>query len=192
MIPPGNAEVNKKDKNRSKHLSERKPDDGYSTPLSVTDLDLHRERSRNTVNAFLELDEVDHQLGEVPGWKAAFGARYDSKLIAVCVLGRPVSRHIDSDSVISISRFASHPLRPPNTGSWLIAQARQWAYLEGYQTIIAYAGVAGNFGTIYEASGFHLSKEEKAKGDGWTTRENRESVSDFVRRKWKYDLVDGK
>jgi GNAT superfamily N-acetyltransferase len=157
-------------------------------PRSVTELNVSRERSRTEVNEFLEKDVVDHQLGSVPGWKAAFGARYDGQLVAVCVLGRPVARHIDAETVISISRFAALPTRPDNTGSWLIARAREWARLEGYQKLIAYAGVAGNYGTIYEASGFELCKKDKAQGDGWDSREGRQTVSDFIRRKWMYNL----
>lgn len=158
------------------------------TPDAVGDLTLCRERNRTEINEFMESEVVDHQLGSVPGWKAAFGARYNGKLVAVCILSRPVAREIDADQTISISRFAALPTRPPNTGSWLIARAREWARLEGYENLIAYAGVAGNYGTIYEATGFELIKEEEARGDGWNTRENRRTVSDFIRRKWKYDL----
>lgn len=158
------------------------------SPSSVSELSLCRERSRKEVNKFLESEIVDHQLGSVPGWKAAFGARYNGKLVAVCVLSRPVAREIDATKTISISRFAALPTRPKNTGSWLIARARTWARLEGYDSLIAYAGVAGNYGTIYEAAGFELIKQERAKGDGWDTREGRRTVTDFTRRKWKYEF----
>lgn len=158
------------------------------TPDSVNDLTLCRERNRTEINEFLDSELVDHQLGSVPGWKAAFGARYNGKLVAICILSRPVAREIDADKTISISRFAALPTRPQNTGSWLIAGAREWARLEGYENLIAYAGVAGNYGTIYEAAGFELIKEEEARGDGWKTRENRRIVSAFIRRKWKYEL----
>ena len=159
-----------------------------SEPSSVAHLKLHRERSRNEVNEFLESKSVDHHLGSVPGWKAAFGARFDDELIAICILGRPVARQIDADQVVSITRFAARPSRPANTGSWLIARARHWARLEGYHKIIAYAGVAGNYGTIYEAAGFELKDEVVSQGDGWNTRENRRIVSDFTRRKWEYSF----
>lgn len=159
---------------------------GVPRPDSVDDLEVCRERSRSEINDFLESEQVGHQLGGVPGWKAAFGARYNGTLIAVCVLGRPVARMIDAEKVISISRFAAVPSRPDNTGSWLIARARRWAGLEGYEKIIAYAGVAGNYGTIYEAAGFTLVKTDEARGDNWNTRENRRTVSDFTRRKWEY------
>ena len=155
------------------------------TPTSVDDLRLTRERSRSEVNDFLDAEVVGHELGSIPGWKAAFGARFDDELVAVCVLGRPVARQIDADEVISISRFAALPTRPANTGSWLIARAREWARLEGYRKMIAYAGVAGNYGTIYEASGFELAKEDKARGNSWNSRENRRTVPDFTRRKWQ-------
>jgi len=157
-------------------------------PRSVSNLRVTRERSRNEINRFLESDDVNHKLGGVPGWKAAFGARYDSKLIAICILGRPISRMVDSNAEISITRFAARPGRPANTGSWLIAHARRWAFLEGYERVSAHAGVAGNEGTMYAASGFELIREEPVKGDGWQSREGRQAVDDFTRRKWVYEL----
>lgn len=158
------------------------------SPKSVSDLQLHRERSRNEINSFLESDGVNHKLGGVPGWKAAFGARYQNELIAVCVLSRPVSRHVDDGSTISISRLACKPNRPANTGSWLIARSRDWAYLEGYERMIAYAGVAGNEGVVYSASGFELDSVDEADGDGWQCREDRDSWDDYTRRKWTYSM----
>ena len=165
-------------------------EESVNTSYSVSDLRLSRERSRNEVNAFLESNPVGHKLGGVPGWKAAFGARYQSELIAICILGRPVSRMVDADEEISITRFGTRPERPANTGSWLIARARDWAFLEGYQRISAHAGVAGNRGTVYSAAGFKLVREEKAQGDSWQSREGRSSVDDFIRRKWIYQLRD--
>lgn len=162
----------------------------YPFPDSVSELRLTRERSRTEINNFLESDEVNHKLGGIPGWKAAFGARYESELIAVCVLGRPVARMVDEDEEISITRYGARPERPSNTGSWLIARARKWAFLEGYQRISAHAGVAGNAGTIYAAAGFELVREEKAQGDSWQSREGRSEVDDFIRRKWIYRLHD--
>jgi len=159
---------------------------GLPAPESIEEMNLTRERSRADINNFLDSAAVGHELGSIPGWKAAFGARFNGELVAVCVLGRPVARHINAEKVISITRFAALPTRPANTGSWLIARAREWAYLEGYQKVIAYAGVAGNYGTIYEAAGFELVKKDEARGDSWNSRENRKTVSDFTRRKWEY------
>lgn len=155
---------------------------------AVSDLELTRERSRNEVNQFLESERVDHNRGGVPGWKAAFGARHHEELIAVCVLSRPVARELDDGETISISRLAAVPERPANTGSWLIARARRWAELEGFSRMIAYAGVAGNKGTVYAAAGFELDKVDEADGDGWQYREGRDSWEDYTRRRWIYDF----
>jgi GNAT superfamily N-acetyltransferase len=149
---------------------------------------LCRERSRTAVNDFLESDQINHKLGGVPGWKAAFGGRYDGDLVAVCVLSRPVARALDDGDTISISRYASRPDRPANTGSWLIARARRWARLEGYETMIAYSGVAENYGTVYEAAGFDVARVSQASGDSWTSREGRSEWDDYTRRRWEYDL----
>ncbi len=158
------------------------------TTLSIRDLKLHRERSRNEVNQFLESDDINHNRGGVPGWKAAFGARYENELIAVCVLSRPVARKLDDGDTISISRLAARPTRPANTGSWLIARARRWAELEGFERIIAYAGVAGNYGTVYEAAGFVIEDTVEADGTGWQSRSNRDSWENYTRHRWVYEF----
>lgn len=158
----------------------------FSAPKSVRELTLTRERSRTEINGFLDSIKADHLLGPTQGWKAAFGARYNGALIAVCVLSRPVSRFEDNGETISISRLASIPKRPDNTGSWLIARARKWAFLEGYKKVIAYSGVDGNPGTVYKAAGFELVSKDTAIGSGWTNRENRKEWEDYTRIKWRY------
>ena len=155
------------------------------TASSVDDLTLTRERTKQPVDEFLE---QRHPLKKVPGWKACFSARYRDSIVAVVVLGRPVSRMADDGTEISITRFCRREDRPENTGSWLIARARKWAYLEGYETISAHSGVAGNYGTVYEAAGFECTKVDVAEGKGWQTREDRKDWDDYERRKWIYNL----
>lgn len=158
------------------------------SPSSLDDLELTRERTKQPVNEFLE---QRHPLGGVPGWKAAFGARYRDFLVAVVVLGRPVARAADDGTELSITRFCRRDDRPANTGSWLIARAREWADLEGYDSITAHAGVAGNYGTVYEAAGFEVSDVTMADGRGWLTQgEDRETWDDYERRKWEYRLEE--
>lgn len=154
--------------------------------MRLDDLTLTREKSRKEVNDFLELDEVGHDLGSIQGWKAVFGTRYDNELIAVVVLGRPLARWYDADKRVNITRLAAKPKRPDNTASWLIARARNWAYYEGYEVIAAHAGVAGNHGTVYEASGFELVKEKEESTNTWKSREGRDDYGNYVRRRWEY------
>lgn len=153
------------------------------TPPSVDDLQFTREREQKPVNQFLE---QRHPLGPVPGWKACFGARYADYLVAVVVVGRPVARLADDGTELSITRYCRRDDRPANTGSWLIAKAKDWTYLEGYEALSAHAGVAGNYGTVYEAAGFDCEKAELADGTGWTNRDGRDSWDDYERRKWVY------
>lgn len=156
------------------------------TPPNLDALSLTRERERQPVNEFLE---QRHPLGSVPGWKACFGARYRDSLVAVLVVGRPVSRVADDGTELSITRYCRREDRPANTGSWLIGQAREWARLEGFDTLTAHAGVAGNYGTVYEAAGFEVSDITAADGTGWLTQgEDRETWEDYERRKWAYEL----
>lgn len=168
--------------------SEKDPDGltHQPSPSSVDDLVLTRERERQPVNAFLE---QRHPLGSVPGWKACFGARYRDSIVAVVVVGRPVARTADDGTELSITRFCRRNDRPANTGSWLIARARKWAKLEGFDTVSAHAGVAGNYGTVYEACGFDVADVRMADGSGWLTQgEDRETWEDYERRKWVCDL----
>lgn len=156
------------------------------TPGSVEDLTLVRERTKRPVNEFLE---QRHPLGSVPGWKACFSGRYRDSIVALVVVGRPVSREADDGTELSITRYCRREDRPANTGSWLIARAREWARLEGYDCLSAHAGVAGNYGTVYEAAGFECVDVTVADGSGWLTQgDDRETCDDYERRKWEYEL----
>lgn len=156
------------------------------TPASVDDLELVRERKRAPVNEFLE---QRHPLGRVPGWKACFSARFRDSIVAVVVIGRPVARQADDGTELNVTRFCRREDRPANTGSWLIARARDWARLEGYDTLTAHSGVAGNYGTVYEAAGFECVDTVMADGKGWLSQgEDRKTWEDYERRKWEYEL----
>jgi len=159
------------------------------TPSSVNHLTLSRERKKKPVNLFI--DEF-HELGPLHLWKACFAARYRGNLVAVVILKRPASPQVDDGHTLSISRFATRPDRPANTGSWLISKARDWAALEGYDELIAYAGVAGNRGVVYSAAGFECENDDNPAvggGDGWTNRENRKVLPEYEKRKWTYNLT---
>jgi hypothetical protein len=96
---------------------------------------------------------------------------------------------LDDGTAIELTRFGVRDDRPMNTGSWLIARAREWAALEGYETLIAYAGVAGNYGTVYEAAGFECDDVSQSDGDGWTSHsDDRQTWADYERRRWVYEL----
>jgi hypothetical protein len=156
------------------------------TPTSVTTLQLSREKSRTQINRFLERV---HPRDGVAGWKSCFGARHKGYLVACVVLGRPSARHADDGTRIEITRVGIRNDRPDNAVSWLIARARRWAALEGYDEVITYAGVAGNEGTAYQAAGFDCIDTSMADGSGWLSQgDDRETWDDYERRKYAYEL----
>lgn len=156
------------------------------TPPSVGKCELVRERERQPVNEFLR---QRHPLGDVPGWKACFSGRYRDSIVGLVVAGRPVARAADDGTELSITRYCRRDDRPANFGSWLIARVREWARLEGYETLSAHAGVAGNRGTVYEAAGFELAETRMADGSGWLSQgDDRETWDDYERRKWVSEL----
>jgi len=156
------------------------------SPSSVEHVEVVRERKKQPVNEFLE---QRHPLGGVPGWKACFSGRYKDSIVGLIVVGRPTARMADDGTELSITRFCRREDRPVNFGSWLIARVRKWAGLEGYETLSAHAGVAGNHGTVYEAAGFEVTDVTMADGSGWLSQgEDRETWDDYERRKWVYDL----
>jgi len=158
------------------------------TPPSTDSLTVTRERSRAAVNEFLTRH---HPLGRTQFWHACFGARYRGALVACVVLERPSARMLDDGSVVELTRLGLREDRPQNTGSWLIARARQWAELEGFDRLIAYAGVAGNRGTVYEAAGFECDDVAQADGSGWTTHSgDRRTWDDYERRRWVCELSE--
>lgn len=153
---------------------------------SVDALELVRERTKQPVNEFLE---QRHPLGGVPGWKACFSGRYQDSIVGLVVVGRPTARMADDGTELSITRFCRRDDRPANFGSWLIARARTWAELEGFDSITAHAGVAGNPGTVYEAAGFDIEEVRMADGSGWLRHGgDRETWDDYERRKWVCEL----
>lgn len=154
------------------------------SPSSVNHVELHRERDRQVVNQFLTRL---HPLGPVPGWKACFSGRYQDNIVGCVVVGRPVARHDDDGTEVSITRYCRRDDRPANFGSWLIARARDWCELEGYDTMSAHTGVAGNYGTVYKACGFTEAMiNEQADATTWDSREDRDTYGQYDRRKWVY------
>jgi hypothetical protein len=95
---------------------------------------------------------------------------------------------LDDGSVVEITRFGIRDDRPANTGSWLISRARKWCELEGFDRLIAYAGVSGNKGITYQASGFECRDKSIADGSGWTNRTDRDEWEDYERRRYEYSL----
>jgi len=170
-------------------LTDDRPAPNWTPPSSLKQFEFARLRDKAEVRRFLEHPLVDHPRGHQAIWKAAFGARYRGDLVAVAVLGipNPPSRY-DGQTIV-IDRYAAHPNRPPNTGTWLLSRVREWAELEGYCWLAAKAGIGGNEGTVYRALGMEqLGSTEIADGSGYGNRPNRETWDDWEKRSFAQPL----
>lgn len=164
---------------------------------STKALTLSAERgsgSKYRINGFLKHPEISYK-GDVVGngFKIALTAQYNGNDVAMAVLGKPTARlGWDDANVIQLLKFAAHPDRPQNTGSWLLSKAYKWAELECYDTFLTYAGEMNeNTGVMYSAANFDcIDVEANHDGDGWTNRENREGRGTYTKRTWIRSLCD--
>lgn len=200
-------------RHRGVGVVEAEPADPYGplqaqvSPRKASDLKFEQisgTGSRKTVNAFLDHPAlVSHGLGDVTFWTAAFVARspVDDSIVGAVVLHRPAARALDDGSRIEVRRLATRADRPMNTASWMLARAARWAGRNGYETIQAYAGFAGNRGVCYDAAGFDCVKEDQVPydRDDWNSADGRDGrvhvradggqqAEAWTRRRWERAL----
>lgn len=142
--------------------------------------------SRKTVNAVLEA--VDHRLGAVQKWKAAFVARdATGRIQSVCVTH--FYHPSQNGEELCITRLANRPDAPENTSSWILAKVREWAREQDYARLATYSGVDHNAGACYEAAGFEPADETRERdGAAWTCDDDQDT---WTRQKWTVTLREG-
>jgi len=153
-------------------------------------LELRAERgcgARERVNGFLKHPTVQYQHDPVTKpFRIAFTAVYEGRDVAMAVLGRPSGRHNADGQTLELYRFAAHPNRPANTGSWLLSRCCRWATLEGYDRLLTYAGVQNdNEGTMYRAAGFTHIDTTTADLREWQSRSGRVGGGTYRRRRYR-------
>ncbi|AUV84343.1 hypothetical protein C2R22_22605 (plasmid) [Salinigranum rubrum] len=153
-------------------------------------LELRAERGRGArerVNGFLKHPTVQYQHDPVTKpFRVALTAVYEGRDVAMAVLGRPSGRHNADGQTLELYRFAAHPDRPANTGSWLLSRCCRWATLEGYDRLLTYAGVQNdNEGTMYRAAGFTHLNTTTADLREWHSRSGRVGGGTYRRRRYR-------
>ena len=161
---------------------------------STGHLSLRAERGsrvRERVNGFLKHPDVAYQHDPVTTpFRIALTATYQEREVAMAVLGRPRGRHNADGRTVELYRFAAHPDRPANTGSWLLSRCCAWSRLEGYDRLLTYAGVQnGNEGTMYQAAGFELLGTTIADRSDWHSREGRAGGGRYRKCRYRYVLA---
>jgi hypothetical protein len=162
--------------------------------LSTGHLSLRAERGsrvRERVNGFLKHPDVGYQHDPMTTpFRIALTATHQDREVAMAVLGRPRGRHNADGRTVELYRFAAHPDRPANTGSWLLSRCCAWSRLEGYDRLLTYAGVQNdNEGTMYTAAGFELVDTTVADRSEWHSRDGRTGGGTYTKRRYQRDLA---
>lgn len=112
-------------------------------------------------NAYIE--ELHRHHKAVQGHKFSIGCEHSGKIVGVCVVGRPVSRHMDDGFTLEVTRLCTDGTK--NACSFLYSRAAKIANDMGYRRIITYILETEN-GSSLKASGWELDCEE-AGGGSW-------------------------
>ena len=126
------------------------------------------------------------------GCKFCLGAMYEDRLVGVVIVGRPVSRRLDTDLTLEINRNCVLDEAPKGTCSFLYAKAMKVWQSMGGKKIITYT-LASEGGASLRAVNFKKAADTPAvpiHQKGWRTREKREhqSVQLELRLRWEKNL----
>ena len=119
------------------------------------------------------------------GWRVAFLLLDGSQILGVSTFGRPVARLEDQKQSLEHTRMALDRT-PKNTGSWFLAQSRQWIRenMPEITRLIAYVDLTIHHGTIYRADNWKLISSRKT-WNTWKNREGRQGKCAKIRAKFE-------
>jgi hypothetical protein len=116
------------------------------------------ERSIEQREAFAFIDQLHRHHDAPVGWRWGHAVYNGPDLVAVAVVGRPVARGLDGDTVVEVTRLCVDPRLAPglvkDACSMLYGAAARTAQKKGYERAVTY--------TLEEESGHSL------KAAGWT------------------------
>ena len=119
---------------------------------------INRPISLKEANAFVEMIHRHHK--PVIGHKFSIAAYENDRLCAVCIVGRPVSRHRDDGMTLEVTRMCSDGTR--NACSFLYGAAARAAMALGYTRIGTYT-TPEEGGASLRASNWRLIAETPGK-----------------------------
>ena len=124
----------------------------------------------------------------VQGSKFAFGCKYKGKLVAVCVVGRPIARYKDDGFTAEVTRTCVFDDAPKGVNSFLYSRAwKAWKAMGG-KRIITYT-LQSESGASLRGAGWKILHEvEINNNQGWLSRDNRklQKVSKEPKFCWMY------
>ena len=125
------------------------------------------------------------------GHKWSIGAIYQSELVGVIIVGRPVARKLDNRFTLEVNRNCVLDNAPKGTCSFLYAKAIKIWQSMGGKKLITYT-LNTESGSSLRAVDFNKETTVQTfkKNTGWTTRENRvwQKVQSIPRIRWSKEL----
>lgn len=133
-------------------------------------------------NAFVAQWHRHH--APVVGHKFSVGVEAET-LVGVVIVGRPISRHLDTGMTLEINRLCCDGT--PNAPSFLLGAARRAAWALGYRRLITYT-LPSEGGASLRAAGYRCVGE--AGGGSWS-RPSRARISTHpLEKKWLWEAAD--
>lgn len=119
--------------------------------------------SLKRANAFIKEHHRHHT--EVQGHKFSIGCEVGGVLVGICIVGRPVSRHLDDGMTLEVTRLCTDGTY--NACSFLYSAAARVAKDMGYSKIITYILETEN-GSSLKASNWRC-EDSNAGGGNWSS-----------------------
>lgn len=124
----------------------------------------------------------------VQGARAAVGLDCDSELIGAIILGRPVSRKLQEQGVIEVTRCVVKEGHP-NAASQLYGAARRLAIALGYKRCVTYT-LRSESGASLRGAGW-LSDDRPRGGGSWSRKGRPRLDRHPLERKLRWDAPMG-
>lgn len=135
-----------------------------------------------TANAFVAAHHRHHK--PVTGHKFSIGCETGGRLVGVAIVGRPVSRYLDDDLTLEVTRLCTTGER--NACSMLYSAAARAAKAIGYHKIITYT-LDTEHGASIRAAGWHCAGV--AGGKRWTGKRRPTTDPCPAQMKLRYEKI---
>lgn len=123
------------------------------------------------------------------GGKFAVGAAFDSEMVGVVIVGRPIARLLNDDFTAEVYRTCCSPAAPKNTNSFLYAAAWRASRAMGYRKLITYI-LKTESGSSLRGAGWRVVAEVIPSGDWGSTKRIREWQPIFGQQKLRWEITE--
>lgn len=140
--------------------------------------------SLKDANDFVSIHHRHHK--PVVGHKFSISAYFGEKLVAVCIVGRPVSRHRDNGLTLEVTRMCSDGTK--NACSFLYGAASRATFALGYKKLGTYT-TPEEGGASLKASNWRMIAE--TPGKSWSVPSRQRNDSHPLGTKLLWEINNG-